>query len=308
MKRLIALLMACALACGAVAYAAEWGEGLGPAHPYAGSPEADLGKIIGFILLNPSEQMPAQGFCDTLHIYLPREDVALGSGLLHVYNDAGEVESVDFADERSVVLRPMTEEELTSLIWGSGVCIDIFLPVSLNIGERYYVNMDGGCCTAAGGAVESFPIDGQTWVPVVTGEFGVNGLYYSWRVQPEAPPVEELPEAETSEGAEAETSEAPEAGTPAEPAEAAQMPEEIISTGVRKAHPEVGDVITFELVLGGHAKVAVIYSENNSVYFPEPEQTASGTVTGLVIGEELDWGVVFLDERGEVLSLVKIDR
>ena len=73
-----------------------------------------------------------------------------------------------------------------------------------------------------------------------------------------------------------------------------------------KKKPEVGDTITFDLVMGGDAKYAVMYTENGSVFFETLEYTESGTVTGSIIGEELDWGVVFLDENGEVLDILDL--
>ena len=70
--------------------------------------------------------------------------------------------------------------------------------------------------------------------------------------------------------------------------------------------PSNGDIITFDLVMGGDAKFAVIYSDNGSVEFPVQEYSESGTVTGRVIYDSLDWGVVFLNEGGEVLQAVNL--
>ena len=64
----------------------------------------------------------------------------------------------------------------------------------------------------------------------------------------------------------------------------------------------VGDTITFELVMGGAAKTAVIFSENDSVRFDEIEFTESGTITGGVTKADVDWGVVFLDANGNTLQ------
>ena len=70
--------------------------------------------------------------------------------------------------------------------------------------------------------------------------------------------------------------------------------------------PEKGDIITFDLKMGGDAKYAVVFSENDSVSFDPPEYTESGTIKGAITGDELDWGVVFLDENGDVLEVLDL--
>ena len=59
------------------------------------------------------------------------------------------------------------------------------------------------------------------------------------------------------------------------------------------------------MVLGGDAKTAVVFSENDSVFFEQLDYTESCPVTGTVTKDELDWGVVFLDETDEVLQVIK---
>ena len=54
--------------------------------------------------------------------------------------------------------------------------------------------------------------------------------------------------------------------------------------------------------MGGAAKTAVIFSENDSVRFDEIEFTESGTITGEVTKADVDWGVVFLDANGNTLQ------
>ena len=276
MKKLIALILLCMLLMS-TASAAKWGEGLGPAKPYEGSQEADLTKVFGHILKFPQIKFPVEHFCDELEIYTPREDVALGKGTLRLISDNGEVTSVDFTDPDCVKLRKLEESELEGLIWGSGMCVEIHLPLSMRIGGNYYVTMDAGCLTAADGKVLSPAIDnrdfkdskGNTykgWQPVLNGDWGVSGLYYS---------------------------------APVEPDEDGNVPED--APVVVKIKPEVGDVITFDLVLGGEAVTAVVFSENDSVRFETPEYTESATAVGVVTGEELDWGVVFLNKDGDVI-------
>ena len=281
MKKLVALILVCML-CAATGYAAEWVEGRSASQPYAGVPEVKLDKTMGYIMLFPRTKMPAERFCDILEIYLPREDLALGEGSLTLFDENGEVAKLSFADADSVELRPLEESELEGLMWGGGMCIEVHLPVSLRFDTAYYVLMDENCFSAAGGKVHSLAITSQeAWVPVLSGDYGISGLYYS------AP-------AEKSEDEEEE--EAEPADAPAEEAAPIQP----------KTNPEVGDSINFDLVMGGDAKYAVMYSENDTAYFETLEYTESGSVTGTVTGEDLDWGVVFLDEQGAVLDVVDL--
>ena len=276
MRKIIALILACMLLMS-VAHAATWGEGLGPAKVYEGSVEVDLAKVFGHIMKFPQLKFPAEHFCDVLEIYTPREDVALGEGMLRLFDENGEVTSVSISDPDAVQLRQMEESEMEGLIWGSGKCVEVHLPVSLRLGGDYYVTMDAGCLTAAEGTVLSPAVDDRDlkdskgnifkgWQPIVVGDWGISGLYYS------AP-------AEAADGEEA-------------PADA---PVEY------KLKPEVGDTVTFDVVLGGEAVTAVIFSENDSVRFETPEYSESGTAVGVVTGEEVDWGVVFLNENGDVI-------
>ena len=62
----------------------------------------------------------------------------------------------------------------------------------------------------------------------------------------------------------------------------------------------------FDLKLGGQAKEAVIFSENDSVYFEPFQFTESGTVTGTVSGEDVGWGIIFLDEEGQQLDMLTL--
>ena len=70
-------------------------------------------------------------------------------------------------------------------------------------------------------------------------------------------------------------------------------------------HPQAGDEIRFDLVLGGDAVVASIYDLNGSVEFNQTTFTASGEVIGEVVLENLSWGVVFLDSQNNVVGRVE---
>ena len=277
MKKLVALILVCLLCMAATAFAAEWAEGLSPAKPSNLKPAVGLNTTVGYWLPFPRSGLPAERYCDVLELYMPNPDVALGEGTATLWNADGEVAKVDFADPDQVEMRDLEEEELEIMHWGSGVCIEMHLPVSLAFGETYYVTMDEGTITSNGGKTKSMqipytdqlPLEEQYWTPSVTGDFGVGGLYYS--AAPAEPTDEEEEAAEPAEEA------------PAEP----------------KLKPAKGDVVNFDVVLGGDAKTAIMYSENNSVYFETLEYTENSHVTGTVTEDDVRWGVVFVDEAGQ---------
>ena len=285
MKKLVALILVCLLCMATTAFAAEWAEGLSPAKPSNLKPAVDLNTTVGYWLPFPRSGLPAERYCDVLELYMPNPDVALGEGTATLWNADGEVAKVDFADPDQVEMRNLEEEELEIMHWGSGVCIEMHLPVSLAFGETYYVTMDEGTITSNGGKTKSMqipytdqlPLEEQYWTPSVTGDFGVGGLYYS--AAPAEPTDEEEEAAEPAEEASAEPAEE----APAEP----------------KLKPAKGDVVNFDVVLGGDAKTAIMYSENNSVYFETLEYTENSHVTGTVTEDDVRWGVVFVDEAGQ---------
>lgn len=277
MKKLVAMLLACLL-CVSVAYAGEWPEGLSPAKPHPLKDEINLDESMGYIMLFPNTKLPVERFCDVLEIYLPREDLERGEGSIKLCDETGELLSISFTDEKRVELRPLEDAELPRY-WGGGTCVEVHLPVSLRFNTDYYVLMDEGCFTASEGKVKNPPItSNEAWKPVLQGDFGVSGLYYS-------APAEEAPA--TNEAGDVVETEAP-AGETAEI--------------VPKDTHEVGDEIHFDLVIGGDAKMAVIFSENDSVRFDVQQYTESCSVTGKITKEDLDWGVVFLDENGDLIQ------
>jgi hypothetical protein len=266
MKKCIALTMAILLCLSVTAWAAEWKEGRSPAKPYGGVPEVDLNETMGYILLSPNGKLPASMYCDRLQIFLPREDVTLNEGFATLHTKNAEVAKLDFSDPETVVLRPMTEDELVSVMWGSGVCIEMQLPTSLVFGENYYVTMDEGCFSAADGKVISLPVaNKEAWKPVVEGDFGVSGLTYH-KALPEDAKKNAKPEMTTE--------------------------------------PTVGDSVTFDVIIGGDAVVAVLYSTNESVTFENTEITESGTITGAIVGEDVSWGIMFLNDKDENIGAV----
>lgn len=321
MKRLIALVLAGLMVLGGACLAAEWPEGCSPSQPYSHLPEVNLSQTMGYIMLFPRAKLPVTRFCNALHIYLPRQDVAVGEGLLHVYEkaadggDAAEFCSVDFSNPDSVLIRPLTEKELQNLMWGGGRCVEVFLPRSLEFGEKnheYYVLMDEGCFTAADGALKSLQITSEeAWVPVIQGDYGISGLYYIDVPQEEAaqePSAEE--ESEEEEVIEyqdyVDPSEEPEKAAPEETPEPEPEPE-VEETPVDPSEyvvkPDTGDKLYFDLVIGGDAKLAVVYSENGSVEFDGIEYEQSGPVRGTVLSDDVQWGIAFYDENDNIFDM-----
>ena len=298
MKRLFAVVLVCLL-CATSALAAEWGEGLGPDQPLPGVRKLDLTKEMGYSYTYPKPGLPVEHFCNVLEIYLPREDIELGEGHAHLYDSTDtEVADIDFANPEQVLLRTQEEAELQAKKWGSGVCIEIYLPVSLKFDESYYVLMDLNCFTAGENKISNYDLTAKDqWTPVLEGDFGIESLFY---FTPPAPPEEE--EGEAAEEAPAETAEENPFEKSMTTEEEAPVEEEL---GEPKYNPVTGDKIHFDLVLGGDAKTAVIFSENDSVLVSQQDYTESSPVTLTITKDELDWGVVFLNDKDEVIQAIK---
>ena len=283
MKKLIAVILVC-LVCLTTALAAEWPEGTSPAKPTKLKPEVDLNKTVGYWLEFPRKGLPAEIFCDVLELYMPNPDIKLGEGTATLWDANGEVCVIDFTNPAQVELRDLEESELEAMHWGCGVCVEMHLPISLKFDENYYVTMDEGTLVTHEGAVKSMPIPysdkvditEQYWTPSVTSDYGISGLYYS------------APEAEAAETGEGEAEEA---------GEGAVQP---------KYNPVKGDIVNFDVVLGGDAKIAVMVSEDNSVYFDTMEFHENGHVTGTVVGDVPNWGVVFADEDGTPVDYIQM--
>lgn len=328
MKKLIALLMVCMMLLGSAALAAEWPEGRSPSKPFAGKPEIDLESSPGYIVLYPRTNLSAKYFCDEVRMYLPREDVKLGEGFVHVYENVPgasepvEIAAIDVTDSACASIEPLPEEMMTALMWGSGVSVNFHLPKSLEFGDAdhsYFVLMDEGCVVFAGGKVVNPRISNpEAWTPVVEGDYGVSGLCYTAAPtiaavdEPDVAPEEdinvfggEMP----AEGEEAEDDEElEEFDTPAVPAGAEEAEEGDVEAEEIRVTPQIGDHVNFDLVLGGKAVSAVLFSNNDSVNFDQVEYIASASVTGTVIREDVSWGIVFLDEAGEPINAFDMSR
>ena len=352
MKKLIALALACLLVLGGSCLAAQWPEGRSAAQPYSHLPEVNLSETMGYIMLFPRAKLPANRFCNVLDMFLPREDLKLNEGLVHLYEKLPDAEepvevcTVDFSNPDSVSLRRLSDGELDQMMWGGGTCVEMVLPRSLEFGDRdheYFVLMDEGCFTAADGKLNSLQItNDDAWMPVIHGDYGVSGMYYLDAPLPEAEadaetgsddanggiiPIddgaEEEEEAEfgiidvviapeeDEEGGEAdakatvtpvptdtpEPSEAPEAES-----EAADDPSRYVVS------PDAGDKLHFDLVIGGDATLAVVYSDNGSVEFDQIEYAESTHVVGTVMDGDVRWGVAFYDANQAIFDTVNVGR
>ena len=71
--------------------------------------------------------------------------------------------------------------------------------------------------------------------------------------------------------------------------------------------PVKGDVMTLNIVIGGEAVSAVVYSENGSVLFDRQEVRSSSPVTGQILDNDVSWGIVFLNANGDVLDVLSAD-
>ena len=360
MKRLIALVLAGLMVFGGACFAAQWPQGRSAAQPYSQLPEVNLSETMGYIMLFPRAKLPASRYCDVLAMFLPREDLELGEGSVHLYEKVEgekapvEVCSVDFADKDSVQIRTMNESELQDLMWGGGRVVEMKLPKSLEFGgeksHEYFVLMDPGCFTAQSGKLKSLQITSEeAWVPVIGGDYGVSGLFY---IDAELPVPEEELEADEEDDADLEdlpgvtdvveepeeeedkdkkdakdkkddkddkdagdekaadakdtkdAKDAKDAAKDDEEAEEAAEEEAPIDPSQYVAKPDVGDKVFFDLVIGGDAVLAVLYSDNGSVEFDAIEHTQSGPVRGTVIGEDVQWGVAFYDANDYIFDTI----
>jgi hypothetical protein len=80
------------------------------------------------------------------------------------------------------------------------------------------------------------------------------------------------------------------------------------SKGEITTKPAVGDTVRFNLVLGGEAVSAVLYSENGSVLFDELEYKSSAEISGRIMSMPLSFGVVFMNANGDILDVETISR
>ena len=180
MKRLAALVLIILMMGTAMAETSAWRDGLGPGKPYAGLPEVDLSKEMGYMMFYPSAGMPAEVVCDRLYLYVPREDVKIGEGTLYLYSETAKnalVWSMEM-DSEWISQRPISAAELEGLLWGGGTCVEINLPQTLTFGETYFVNMTQGSLVTEEG-VESPAIGGtDRWSFTFETEYGVSAMEY----------------------------------------------------------------------------------------------------------------------------------
>lgn len=179
MKKLIGICLAVALLYAVPALAAQWPEGCSPAKPYAGVPEADFTKTIGYMLTYPKDGVEIAGGCRKLRIMLPRTDVKAGQGSVTLTCvDDGKAWTIGFDDAGYITQRDMDEAELNSLMWGSGTCFEITLPVSLGKNRHYTVAMEADCIISNDNAVSNAARTGEQWDFTTDDAYGIWDMEY----------------------------------------------------------------------------------------------------------------------------------
>ena len=269
MKRITTLLLVTALclaaACG---LAASWPEGRSASQPYAGVPAVNLTQTMGYMIFYPSARMPAERFCDSLAIYFPREDLTYGTGTLRLMDGSDVVLTIDCADERLVEIRAMTEEELGSLLWGGGMVVSFHLPISLELGKTYTVELDQGAVAVSRSRVVSPPVHSQ-WKPELEGDFGVSRLYYMGGDY-----VDE---------------------------------NGVLQNAPLRDWPRTGDNLFLTVVLGGEAVRAVIQDDAGALQLSQTEFTETTEIAGTVEGNIGAWRVLFYDAAGNEIGDVELN-
>lgn len=144
MKRIFIICFVMIMLC-TTASAAVWQEGRGPEKPYSRVPEVDFNKTVGYMIMTPVKGSTVIPGTDILQIFMPRDDVQAHEGTLTLYNKTTKAKAeIGFASE-AVTARPMTEEELESLLWGCGTVFEIKLEKGLEPNCEYYVELSEGC-------------------------------------------------------------------------------------------------------------------------------------------------------------------
>ena len=195
MKRLTAICMALLLLFSATAFA-DWEAGLGPDQPYSSVPKVNFDDTLGYMLYAPNGVM-SMAYTKTLLIYLPREDVTINSNSnakLTVRSSNPDVEPVTIAinDTNAVQIRDLTSYELEGLMWGSGKCVEIELPVSLRLDCTYYVDMDDRVIIDEAREIGNPAFkssDSDYWHFTLIADYGVSELAYLRDVNGEQQPI-----------------------------------------------------------------------------------------------------------------------
>ena len=270
-RRIIALLaMLAMLAAPGARGEAVWPDGLGPAKPYPELAELNLDETIGYFMPSPRANAPAVRFCDRLEICLPRTDVATGSGSAHLYaiND-GQAEEIDTIDFTDASAVRVKKLDDEAL---SGLRWGSGVVVTLQLNR-------------------SLKLGRKYYVLMDEGCLTAGGTT--------SPALND-----------------PALWTPALEGEFGVSNLRFIETGSAnsdtgervKRTPAEGDTVLLDIALGGHARTAVVFSENDSVRFEVPEYKVSATAVGLVRMGNVRIGVLFLDELGQTVDTVTIAR
>ena len=182
MKKLIAVCLTLALLYAVPALAAEWTEGRSPEKPFLGKQAADFTQTIGYMMYYPQERLgieAVEGGLRKLRIWFPRMDVKAGHGSVTVTRvDDGATWTIACNDKDYVTQRDMNEEELYYLMWGSGTCFEITLPVSVSYDCVYTVAMDADCVIDNDNNLSTPAQGAEKWTFRTNADYGIWDIEY----------------------------------------------------------------------------------------------------------------------------------
>lgn len=273
MRKCIVLFLALILICS-TAYAAGWSQGLGPEKPYTGTPKIDLTENIGYMMLHPVNGSTVTPGHDTLRIFMPREDVVTGTGMLQLYTDGVKEPAEIEINEETMIARPMTEEELDALLWGCGTVFEIALEKPLEANLSFSVRLTEGCIIAMDFDTPSPAFEkSDIWSFNTMTDNIVEKLTY-YRAE----------EAEVQVG---------------------QAPQEAKETEIPAEAVQAGDLARISIVMAEDAAAAAICCNSGEVLPVQYSFTESGVTDVLFpAAGEVQWGVIFMDANGKVLNSV----
>lgn len=154
----------------------RWSNGLSAAQPYKELPEVDLTQKLGYMMFHPANGGTADVGQRTLEIFLPRTDLSLGSGMIHLIDkaDGSTVAEYSVTDGEYVKLISTIETDLEWLQWETGMTLVVMMDHSLPIDHEYYVTLDEGIIQAeAYGISNPEMVTERGWSFSTASDYGV---------------------------------------------------------------------------------------------------------------------------------------
>lgn len=271
MKKAIALVLALIM-CMGVAQAAQWEEGTSPSQPYPGVPEIKLDEQMGYMMFYPTDKaqmgvkMGIETACQRLYIYLPREDVKAGDATFYLCSEA--VKRGEIWKTAMSNTEAVTQRPITEEEL-DGLLWGGGTCFEIKLPETLELGTTYFVNMERGCIVSDDGVDSPEVGGTDAWTFTLEG---DWGVN-KMTYRRALDNGKYEEG--------------------------LLS-------PKGGDEIRFDLVLGGDAVAAVVNRfADESVEFDSSYFTESGEVTGMVMKENPQWLVVFLDDSGNELNRVE---